>query len=363
MITSSSIPYISQALSEPQNITEADKESIEALTNAYPYFVPARYMDAIQQHKNAPYNAELMAQMQLYSGNWLLYSQFLQDVLGGEDVPMEIETVTEEATQETATEEPSVETVANDKVNTEEQVVAEESVSEEEAIQETVTEEASEDDQDDFNPGNTDFITGDQPYKKKEKKRKKKDKAKKKEKRFDESMNMDQQDEDDEALILPVYTEDYFLHQGVNVSNKIPEDLDSTEGIIDEETTEDENDEKSLMVVMSFSEWLNFFKTKKKEEEEEEEGQKALKTMWQKEKLAAALEEEDEEIPENVFEMAVNSISKEEGLVSESLANIHIKQGRYDKAIEMYRKLSLRNPQKKAYFARKIETLIKEKES
>jgi tetratricopeptide (TPR) repeat protein len=85
--------------------------------------------------------------------------------------------------------------------------------------------------------------------------------------------------------------------------------------------------------------------------------------MWQKEKLAAALEEENEEIPEKVFEMAVNSITKEDDLASESLAEIHAMQGKYDKAIEMYRKLSLRNPQKKAYFARKIEVLLKEKQS
>jgi pentatricopeptide repeat protein len=61
--------------------------------------------------------------------------------------------------------------------------------------------------------------------------------------------------------------------------------------------------------------------------------------------------------------MAVNSITQEEGLVSESLAEIHVKQGKYDKAIDMYRKLSLRNPQKNAYFARRIEEILKEKQS
>lgn len=148
-----------------------------------------------------------------------------------------------------------------------------------------------------------------------------------------------------EPLIQPIYTEDYFLHQG-----------------IDAETTEVENEkEKQLMVMMSFSDWLMHFKTKKEKQKEEEEDQKALKTMWQKEKLAAALEEENEEIPEGVFEMAVNSIKNEDDLVSESLAEIMIKQGKFDKAIEMYRKLSLRNPQKNAYFADKIEKLIKEK--
>ena len=64
-----------------------------------------------------------------------------------------------------------------------------------------------------------------------------------------------------------------------------------------------------------------------------------------------------------MFEMAVNSISKEDGLLSETLAEIYIKQGKYDKAVEMYRKLSLRNPQKSIYFARKIDEALKDKES
>lgn len=148
-----------------------------------------------------------------------------------------------------------------------------------------------------------------------------------------------------EPLIQPIYTEDYFLHQGIEA----------------QEADEENEKEKQLMVMMSFSDWLMHFKTKKEKQKEEEEDQKALKTMWQKEKLAAALEEENEEIPEGVFEMAVNSIKNEDDLVSESLAEIMIKQGKFDKAIEMYRKLSLRNPQKNAYFADKIEKLIKEK--
>jgi hypothetical protein len=159
--------------------------------------------------------------------------------------------------------------------------------------------------------------------------------------------------QNDEGLIQPLYTEDYFLHQGIPVSDKIPEEVDHTEN----------EKAKSLMVVMSFSEWLVHFKTKGEREKEEHQDQKALKTMWQKEKLAAALEEENEEIPENVFEMAVNSIAKEDDLISESLAEIMVKQEKYDKAVDMYRKLSLRNPQKSAYFARKIDRIQKEKDS
>jgi tetratricopeptide (TPR) repeat protein len=160
----------------------------------------------------------------------------------------------------------------------------------------------------------------------------------------------------DEALISPIYTQDYFLQQGEKVSEEIP-------GEITELKESADDLDKSLMVMMSFSEWLLHFKSTTRKLEEEKKDQRALKTMWQKEKLAAALEEENEEIPENVFEMAVNSIAKEDGLASESLAEIYIKQGKYDKAMDMYRKLSLRNPQKNAYFARKIEEVLKEKQS
>jgi hypothetical protein len=163
---------------------------------------------------------------------------------------------------------------------------------------------------------------------------------------------------DHDPLIFPIYTKDYFLQQGEKVSEEIPLEISELKDA--EEMSEED---KSLMVVMSFSEWLLHFKSTSEKQKEETKDQKALKTMWQKEKLAAAMEEENEEIPETVFEMAVNSISKEEGLVSESLADIYIKQGKYDKAMEMYRKLSLRNPQKSAYFARKIEEALKDKQS
>lgn len=303
MITSSSILYITEMLSEPQNITPADADSIKELIETYPYFVPARYMDAVQKHKEQPYSAPMMAMMQLYMNNWLLYSQLLLDALGGEDVS---------AAQDIPKPEVSGEPAAP--VNAATATETEPVITPAEPIQHTTLPQI---------PNNTvEEITGSEP---------------------------------DEAIILPIYTEDYFLHQGINVSNKMPTDIDS----LIKHTAED----KSLMVVMSFSEWLMYFKTKKEKDAEEVEDQKALKTMWQKEKLAAALEEENEEIPESVFKMAVSSITKEDDLASESFAEVYAKQGRYDKAIDMYRKLSLRNPQKKAYFARKIEALQKEKQS
>ncbi len=163
----------------------------------------------------------------------------------------------------------------------------------------------------------------------------------------------------EDIVLQPASAEDYFLQQGIHVSGDLPERKEmmaAAEAI--SETEEDK--EKSLMVVMSFAEWLKHISSKNQKAREEEAEQKALKAMWQQQKLAAAIEEESEEIPEQVFEMAVNSISRKDELVSESLADVYAKQGKKEKAIDMYHKLSLLNPEKNAYFAAKIENLQKD---
>lgn len=296
---------ISKILTDPHQLTDAEKESVNELTETYPYFVPLRYArEAIRSDDAKPTHIK-----ELYVANWLLYRELVQK----QDASASAEAIAGEGNQSVTIAEHAPDT---DKQIEEETAYAEALASHGEAqnidLEETNKEET------------TDNVT----------------------------MNNEDQ------LIVPVYTEDYFLHQGVQVSDKIPAELDYAG---EKEEKSEDQDPKSLMVMMSFTEWLMFYKTKKQKETEEEQERKALKTMWQKEKLAAALEEETEEIPEDVFKMAVDSISKEDGLVSESLAEIHYKQGKHDKAIDMYRKLSLRNPQKKAYFARKIDEILKNK--
>lgn len=183
-----------------------------------------------------------------------------------------------------------------------------------------------------------------------------------------ETEEMDQENFDDfpvkavsgvdhsEELIQPLYTENYFQYEGIKVDDSLPADGQYT---TDDQSSGD-TDPRSLMVMMGFDEWLQFLKKKSEAKKSEEEDKAFLRSMWQREKLAAAIGEEDDNIPEAVFEMAINSIDKEDLMVSESLADIHAKQGRVDKAIEMYKKLSLQNPEKKAYFAAKISQLNKE---
>ncbi|NMM49312.1 tetratricopeptide repeat protein [Marinigracilibium pacificum] len=68
-------------------------------------------------------------------------------------------------------------------------------------------------------------------------------------------------------------------------------------------------------------------------------------------------DEPDDVKDENVKDLSKESTSINENLVSETLANIYAKQGKTQKAIEIYKKLIWKYPQKKAYFASQISKL------
>lgn len=67
--------------------------------------------------------------------------------------------------------------------------------------------------------------------------------------------------------------------------------------------------------------------------------------------------EENSEVEEEASEKA--EIMDEEGCLTETLARIYIKQRRYSKALEIIRRLSLKNPKKNAYFADQMRFLEK----
>ncbi|HEV7621238.1 MAG TPA: hypothetical protein VGO09_05875 [Flavisolibacter sp.] len=115
----------------------------------------------------------------------------------------------------------------------------------------------------------------------------------------------------------PFHTVDYFASQGIKLAqDEIPKD-------------------KLGKQLKSFTEWL-----------------KTMKRLPEKQ----IIQNIDTVSEKNVQHLAEDSIH-DPSVVTESMAEVWLKQGNIPKAIEVYNKLKLLNPSKMAYFAAKIENL------
>ena len=76
-----------------------------------------------------------------------------------------------------------------------------------------------------------------------------------------------------------------------------------------------------------------------------------------KRKLSAPPSENLSSTPDD--DPVTKSLSEDDELVTETLANIYVAQKKYDKALEAFKKLTLKYPEKNSYFASRIEEIIK----
>ena len=88
-------------------------------------------------------------------------------------------------------------------------------------------------------------------------------------------------------------------------------------------------------------------------------GQQLIDNFISSETGRIELKETPEFVPQISDETTGNDDTQDEGFFTETLARIYVKQGRYDKALEIIKRLNLNYPKKNAYFADQIRYLEK----
>lgn len=121
---------------------------------------------------------------------------------------------------------------------------------------------------------------------------------------------------DSKPAFEPYHTIDYFASQGIKVSNEV------------------QPTDRLGKQLKSFTEWL-----------------KTMKRLPQ-----TAPDQNPEPAEQDIRRIAATSLQEKE-VVTETMAEVLVKQDKRDEAIAIYKKLSLLDPSKSAYFAAKIENL------
>jgi len=321
------IHVLAKTLLGNDSIEESSLESVRALADRFPYFAPAQFLLA-QKLKTADAEAygKQLQKAALYFHNPLLFEFFINpENFGGEVAD---EKMRESVDENVSTEDREAQSVSIAELQPDVNVKEREKEKEPGDVQlETAREMNTVGDE---LPGETDVNQlGDGGAGEKgsvveiaeEKLREKqeqdhKEKEKEKESQTAPTAALQATSVDAEPLAFePFHTVDYFASQGIKLSQ------------------EDFGKDKFGKQLKSFTEWL-----------------KTMKRLPQQRVAAEAPQDA------GVAGMAETSIHHSD-VVTETMAEVWLKQGNREKAIETYNKLSLQNPSKKAYFAALIEKL------
>ncbi|MBK78612.1 MAG: hypothetical protein CMC88_05995 [Flavobacteriaceae bacterium] len=114
--------------------------------------------------------------------------------------------------------------------------------------------------------------------------------------------------------------------------------------------------EKDISIKMNFIDWINYIEKNKVDNNVESVDKKfnLIETF-----LNNPSKIEKEDIKRNQKDISFETLTSENELMTETLAKIYLKQKKYNKAKDAFKILSLKYPEKNAFFANQIKKIKK----